>query len=108
MSSESSRTDDAFLQSSLPPPVSAAVKKKARSTSAKRGGTSTTTQAHTATVQSIYDPQTCSFIIQCVVHRPNGTNSPFKILSQITYDKLCMAVAEKLKCFPGTLTSISA
>ncbi|KAG6380462.1 hypothetical protein JVT61DRAFT_8607 [Boletus reticuloceps] len=100
--SESSGTDDAFLQSVLPPPPPPAVKKKndkAKSTSARRGGTSTQARA----VESTYDPQTCSFVIQCVVRRPNGTNSPFAIPSQITYDKLRMEVAKKLKCFPGTL-----
>ncbi|KAH0836898.1 hypothetical protein J3R83DRAFT_8710 [Lanmaoa asiatica] len=65
MSSESSGTDDAFLQSSLPPPGPTAVKKKAKSTSAKRGGTSTT-QACTA--QSTYDPQTCcKYCFQLIV-----------------------------------------
>lgn len=54
LSSESSGTDDAFLQSSLPPPPPA-TKKKVRSTSMSREGTST--QARTA--QSTYDPQAC-------------------------------------------------
>ncbi|KAF8137587.1 hypothetical protein EV363DRAFT_1446409 [Boletus edulis] len=100
-SGESSGTDDAFLQSALPPPP--AVKKKnnkVKSTSTKRlDGTSIQARA----AQSTYDPQTCSFDIQCVVRRPNGTNSPFAIPSRITYDKLRIKVSEKLKCFPGTL-----
>ncbi|KAI9573991.1 hypothetical protein HD554DRAFT_2035111 [Boletus coccyginus] len=89
---KSSEMNDAFLQSSLLPlPPPSAMEKKVRSTSMSREGTST--QVHTA--QSTYDPQAC--------HKPNGTNSPFKVLSQITYDQLHMLVAKKLKCYSKTL-----
>ncbi|KAI9571901.1 hypothetical protein HD554DRAFT_2036422 [Boletus coccyginus] len=91
LSSESSGTDDVFLQSSLLLPPPPAMKKKVRFTSMSREGTST----------QVYTAQT--FIIQYVIHRLNSTNSPFKVPSQIAYDQLWMLVAGKLKCYPGTL-----
>ncbi|KIK93040.1 hypothetical protein PAXRUDRAFT_12884 [Paxillus rubicundulus Ve08.2h10] len=51
-----------------------------------------------------YNPDTCIFKIQCAIQRLHGSKSsniPFQISSIITYDQLCMAVAEKLGWFPG-------
>ncbi|KAG8219221.1 hypothetical protein J3R82DRAFT_47 [Butyriboletus roseoflavus] len=49
-----------------------------------------------------YDPETCSFMIQCAVHR-DGTNSPFTILSEISLCNLHTTIAEKLKLFPDCI-----
>ncbi|KAI9571120.1 hypothetical protein HD554DRAFT_2239249 [Boletus coccyginus] len=94
LGSESSRTDNAFLQSSLPPLPTAKKKGKAKFTSTCMGGTSM--QAHM--VQSTYDPQTCPFVIPCVIRKSNSTNFPFDNESDITYEEPCDSVAAKLKC----------
>ncbi|KIM58268.1 hypothetical protein SCLCIDRAFT_28173 [Scleroderma citrinum Foug A] len=52
---------------------------------------------------SSYDPQTCLFTIQCAVHQPDGSNSPFEIPSTIALDELRDSVAKKLKRYAGLM-----
>jgi len=42
-----------------------------------------------------------AFMIQCAVHRPDGSNSPFQVSSDISLDDLRYTVGEKLGHFPG-------
>ncbi|KAI6009822.1 hypothetical protein PISMIDRAFT_106262, partial [Pisolithus microcarpus 441] len=44
------------------------------------------------------------FNIQCAICLPDGGNSPFKILSMVTLDELCITVSEKLHRFPGLIS----
>ncbi|KAH7923723.1 hypothetical protein BV22DRAFT_1130419 [Leucogyrophana mollusca] len=49
----------------------------------------------------LYDPETCDFTIECTAPRPDGSNAPFKISSDITLDALRNVVAEKIERFPA-------
>lgn len=42
-----------------------------------------------------------AFMIQCTVRRPDGSNSPFQVSSDISLDDLRYTVGEKLGCFPA-------
>ncbi|KIJ12964.1 hypothetical protein PAXINDRAFT_14178 [Paxillus involutus ATCC 200175] len=48
-----------------------------------------------------YDRNTCMFDIECAVRQQDGTNSPFRISSTISFNDLCNLIAEKLERFPG-------
>jgi hypothetical protein len=37
------------------------------------------------------------------VKSPDGSNIPFVVWSDVTWENLCIIVAEKLRCFPGLL-----
>ncbi|KAI6127583.1 hypothetical protein EDD16DRAFT_1516577 [Pisolithus croceorrhizus] len=50
------------------------------------------------------DPETSSFVIQCAIHRPDGTDSPYQVSSNISLNALCHSVAEKLEHFPAHIS----
>ncbi|KAH9997160.1 hypothetical protein BJV74DRAFT_794966 [Russula compacta] len=105
--SESEGSEDIFLSAHLPQAPWQSVNKKPATKPAVAKGKGKHWSIHTNLKNSIplYDPQLVVFFtIPCFILQHNGTNSPFEITSNITYDNLCLCIAEKLGIYqPGLL-----